>query len=212
MNGQVCTTCLPIFSRNEVDRMKVFRNIFFLSVLFISLTVFTGCKNSTTQKVEQLPRYEDLVDNADTVEVMQLVDRFFGFAMEGNASEAAGMLFMPGEDVYDEPLPMDNDNMAEVRQLLESITIKSYHIDYIKFNEAHDNEVKVTAVLEEAHDDMPAITTVFYFKPQDYLSNWVLCMADSRIGQNTIIESEEQDSLSKRFSDDIEKRNQNNVN
>ena len=208
MNGQVCTTCLPILSRNKAERMKVIRNLFFLCVVFVSIFVISSCKKSTNQKVEQLPRYEELVDNADTLEVMQLVDRFFSFAMEGNATEAAGMLYVSGEDVYDEPLPMDNENMAEVRQLLESINIKSYHIDYIKFNEAHDNEVKVTAVLEEAQGDMPAITTVFYFKPQDYLSNWVLCVTDSRKGQSTIIESEEQDSLSKKFCDEIEQRNQ----
>ncbi|MDE6011715.1 MAG: hypothetical protein K2G91_03155, partial [Prevotella sp.] len=156
--------------------------------------------------VQPLQPYEELVTNQDTVAVIQLVDRFFGYIMEGHVDDAAAMLYVAGDDIYDEPMLMDNEEMAQVRQLLETIDIQSYRIDYIKFSEAHNNEVKVTAVIEEAHDGMPDITTAFYFKPQDYLTNWVLCLADSYRGQDAIVDNDSKDSLTQKFQNEVEEQ------
>lgn len=183
--------------------MKVKFIFLFLAVLVV--VSFGSCKKSDNGN-NALQPYEELVTNQDTLAVIQLVDRFFGYVMEGHVADAAAMLYVAGDGIYDEPILMDNDEMAEVRQLLETIDVKSYRIDYIKFSEAYNNEVKVTVVMEEAHDGMPEISTAFYFKPQDYLSNWVLCMADSYRGQDAIVDNDSKDSLTQKFQKDVEER------
>lgn len=178
----------------------------FLFLLMVAAAISLGsCKSEKSANNQILP-YEELVSNKDTVAVVELIDRFFGYAKEGHVSDAAAMLYVSGDGDYDEPMLMDNDEMAQVRQLLETIDIKSYRIDYIKFNEAHNNEVKVTVVMEEGHDGMPDITTAFYFKPQDYLTNWVLCLADSYRGQNAFVDNDSKDSLTQKFQSEIEEQ------
>lgn len=198
---------LPNFTKKKEMKVKQY-NFLFLIVFVVAVVSLGGCRSDkpANDNVQPLQPYEELVTNQDTVAVIQLVDRFFGYIMEGHVDDAAAMLYVAGDDIYDEPMLMDNEEMAQVRQLLETIDIQSYRIDYIKFSEAHNNEVKVTAVIEEAHDGMPDITTAFYFKPQDYLTNWVLCLADSYRGQDAIVDNDSKDSLTQKFQNEVEEQ------
>lgn len=86
------------------------------------------------------------------------------------------------DSVYEEPQPLSNEEMASIKNMLSALPIKSHTIDYIKFKEVYNNEVKCTALIMEAYDNVPEIKTAFYFKPIDHLGKWRLCMVDSRRG------------------------------
>lgn len=171
-------------------------------VLFMAMT-FVGCKDKP-KPTNNMTGFEQNLTNTDSVAVMNLVDRFFECAENGRYDEAASMLYRDNVDsVNEEPQPLDNEHIAKVKQILSALPIKRHEINYIKFQETYSNEVKCTAVIEEAHDDVPEIKTVFYFKPIDYLGNWKLCMVDSYNGDFTIVKNNKQDSLTDKFSKEM---------
>jgi len=177
-------------------------------VLFVSLTLMTGCKREKTAQQPVLTDYEQTMTNQDTLAVTQLVDRFFGFIENDQLAEAVAMLYkMNEEDVYQEPQLLDNEQMQKVMNAYRPfLPIRSHRIDYIKFYSAHDNEVKVTAIMEEATADRPEMTTVFYFKPYDYMTNWRLCTFSSDDGNRRIISNAETDSMQQRYSEELEQK------
>ena len=58
----------------------------------------------------------------DTAEVKQLVDKFFKYGEEKNFTEAAGMLYSTIEGSED-PQPLNNDEMPEVKKMLETFAM-----------------------------------------------------------------------------------------
>lgn len=145
--------------------------------------------------------FEQNMTNEDSTAVINLVNTFFECAENGRYDEAASMLYKDNVDTVEaEPLPLDNEHIAKVKQLLSSLPIKRHEIEYIKFQETYSNEVKCTAIIEDAHDNVPEIKTVFYFKPIDYLGSWKLCLIDSYNGDMTIVKGNKQDSLTDAFN------------
>ena len=145
--------------------------------------------------------FEQNMTNEDSTAVINLVNTFFECAENGRYDEAASMLYKDNVDTVEaEPQPLDNEHIAKVKQLLSSLPIKRHEIEYIKFQETYSNEVKCTAIIEDAHDNVPEIKTVFYFKPIDYLGSWKLCLIDSYNGDMTIVKGSKQDSLSDAFN------------
>ena len=133
---------------------------------------------------------------------------FFQLAESGRYDEAASMLFKNNVDtVYDEPKPLDNKDMEKVKTLLSSLPIKSHTIDYIKFKEVYENEVKCTAIIMEAHDNIPEVKTVFYFKPVSYLGKWKLCLVDSHHGDQTVIKADKKDSMQNEYQKEMREKN-----
>ena len=84
----------------------------------------------------------------DTLAVKQLVDKFFTYAKEKNFTEAAGMLYRAANDLKEEPQPLNNDEMAEVKHMLELFPMVDYRIEYIKFDEANLNEVLCYVIMK----------------------------------------------------------------
>lgn len=175
-------------------------------LLIISPLFMTSCKDKP--KPNPQTTFEQSMPNKDSVAVTGLVNVFFQLAESGRYDEAASMLFKNNVDtVYDEPQPLDNKDMEKVKTLLSSLPIKSHTIDYIKFKEVYENEVKCTAIIMEAHDNIPEVKTVFYFKPVSYLGKWKLCLVDSHHGDQTVIKADKKDSMQNEYQKEMREKN-----
>lgn len=175
-------------------------------LLIISPLFMTSCKDKP--KPNPQTTFEQSMTNKDSVAVTGLVNVFFQLAESGRYDEAASMLFKNNVDtVYDEPQPLDNKDMEKVKALLSSLQIKSHTIDYIKFKEVYENEVKCTAIIMEAHDNIPEVKTVFYFKPVSYLGKWKLCLVDSHHGDQTVIKADKKDSMQNEYQKEMREKN-----
>lgn len=175
-------------------------------LLIISPLFMTSCKDKPKQNPQTT--FEQSMTNKDSVAVTGLVNVFFQLAESGRYDEAASMLFKNNVDtVYDEPQPLDNKDMEKVKTLLSSLPIKSHTIDYIKFKEVYENEVKCTAIIMEAHDNIPEVKTVFYFKPVSYLGKWKLCLVDSHHGDQTVIKADKKDSMQNEYQKEMREKN-----
>ena len=174
-------------------------------LLIISPLFMTSCKDKP--KPNPQTTFEQSMTNKDSVAVTGLVNVFFQLAESGRYDEAASMLFKNNVDtVYDEPQPLDNKDMKKVKTLLSSLPIKSHTIDYIKFKEVYENEVKCTAIIMEAHDNIPEVKTVFYFKPVSYLGKWKLCLVDSHHGDQTVIKADKKDSMQNEYQKEMRQK------
>ena len=175
-------------------------------LLIISPLFMKSCKDKP--KPNPQTTFEQSMTNKDSVAVTGLVNVFFQLAESGRYDEAASMLFKNNVDtVYDEPKPLDNKDMEKVKTLLSSLPIKSHTIDYIKFKEVYENEVKCTAIIMEAHDNIPEVKTVFYFKPVSYLGKWKLCLVDSHHGDQTVIKADKKDSMQNEYQKEMREKN-----
>lgn len=175
-------------------------------LLIISPLFMTSCKDKP--KPNPQTTFEQSMTNKDSVAVTGLVNVFFQLAESGRYDEAASMLFKNNVDtVYDEPQPLDYKDMEKVKTLLSSLPIKSHTIDYIKFKEVYENEVKCTAIIMEAHDNIPEVKTVFYFKPVSYLGKWKLCLVDSHHGDQTVIKADKKDSMQNEYQKEMREKN-----
>lgn len=175
-------------------------------LLIISPLFMTSCKDKP--KPNPQTTFEQSMTNKDSVAVTGLVNVFFQLAESGRYDEAASMLFKNNVDtVYDEPKPLDNKDMEKVKTLLSFLPIKSHTIDYIKFKEVYENEVKCTAIIMEAHDNIPEVKTVFYFKPVSYLGKWKLCLVDSHHGDQTVIKADKKDSMQNEYQKEMREKN-----
>lgn len=175
-------------------------------LLIISPLFMTSCKDKP--KPNPQTTFEQSMTNKDSVAVTGLVNVFFQLAESGRYDEAASMLFKNNVDtVYDEPQLLDNKDMEKVKTLLSSLPIKSHTIDYIKFKEVYENEVKCTAIIMEAHDNIPEVKTVFYFKPVSYLGKWKLCLVDSHHGDQTVIKADKKDSMQNEYQKEMREKN-----
>lgn len=185
---------------------KIFYMILGVFLLTISPLFMTSCKDKP--KPNPQTTFEQSMTNKDSVAVTGLVNVFFQLAESGRYDEAASMLFKNNVDtVYDEPQPLDNKDMEKVKTLLSSLPIKSHTIDYIKFKEVYENEVKCTAIIMEAHDNIPEVKTVFYFKPVSYLGKWKLCLVDSHHGDQTVIKANKKDSMQNEYQKEMREKN-----
>lgn len=183
--------------------LYIILGIFLLS---ISPLFMTSCKDKP--KPNPQTTFEQSMTNKDSVAVTGLINVFFQLAESGRYDEAASMLFKNNVDtVYDEPQPLDNKDMEKVKTLLSSLPIKSHTIDYIKFKEVYENEVKCTAIIMEAHDNIPEVKTVFYFKPVSYLGKWKLCLVDSHHGDQTVIKADKKDSMQNEYQKEMREKN-----
>ena len=176
-------------------------------LLVIIVMALSGCKGRQDNTGDtEVTGFEKSMTAEDTATVIKLVNTFFEYAESGKYADAAGMLYAANDsDNYAEPELLDNEQMEVVRRTLRSLPIKSHKIDYIKFNRTFSNEVKVTAIIEEAHDGMPEIKTVYYFKPFDYLGGWRLCYVDTNNGDTGLVDESQKEALTKEFNADQEK-------
>ncbi len=65
------------------------------------------------------------------------------------------MLYRAANDLKEEPQPLNNDEMAEVKHMLELFRMVDYRIEYIKFDEANLNEVLCYVIMKKADGETP---------------------------------------------------------
>lgn len=186
--------------------MKKIQTFLGALALVLSLVALGSCgekKKAPSNKTG----FEESLTSADSAEVTHLVNQFFEYAQSGKYDEAAGMLYKDNVDsVHNEPQPLDNKGIAEMKSLLSSLPIQSHRIDYLKFSETYANEVKCSAVIMPAHDNVPEVKTVFYFKPVNYLGSWKLCMIDSHNGDRPVVDSDKKDSVQRQYEREMEEK------
>ena len=181
--------------------MKSFRFLILIlaSALMLSLSSCNSC-SSKKKEVQGPPPtdFEKGMTAKDTTAVKELVDQFFAYAKEKNFTEAAGMLYRTTED-SDEPQPLNNDEMAEVKTMLETFPMVDYRIEYIKFSDSEENEVLCYVIMKKAEGDMPEMSTKMFFKPVNYMGNWVLCLTNTGYGDKGVVDPNKRDSVEKNY-------------
>lgn len=78
----------------------------------------------------------------------------------------------------------------------------------LRLMETYANEEKCTAILQEAHDNVPEIKTVYYFKPINYLGKWKLCLMDSHHGDQTVVDGDKRDSVTSHYEAEMREKYQ----
>ena len=108
----------------------------------------------------------------DTTSVEKLVNTYMTYAQNKQYSEAA-MLFKPDTtDIWNVPVPLDNDEMESVKAVLKRFPVLSYKITNMEFRTAVDNEIKCSFVMNDSLN----ITSSWTFRPMNYLGGWRLCL------------------------------------
>lgn len=182
---------------------KIVRIVLSLScmALIISLLSCNSCGKSEERDNGPKPTdFENAISNKDTLAVETLIDEFFTYAKDKEFSKAAAMLYCNMEDPNGEPQPLDNEQMEDVCRMLNSIPMVDYKIEYIKFNEFNSNEVMCYVIIMKGDGDMPDVTTKMFFKPINYLGNWLLCLTNSDYGDRGLVDPDKRDSLKNAFN------------
>ena len=184
--------------------MKFYKkSLLFLVPMLFMLLMMNSCNSCSNKKDEpkgpQPTEFEEAMTAKDTTAVKQLVDQFFSYVKEKNFSEAAGMLYRNDEDPNHEPQQLNNEEMAEVRGMLESVPMVDYRIEYIKFDENYQNEVLCHVIIKKAEGDMPEMSTKMFFKPVNYMGNWLLCLTNTEYGDKGVVNPDKRDSVQKDF-------------
>lgn len=180
--------------------MKRTKNLLYLFLLTLPLFL-TTCKEKKKEVMQQT-MFEQNMEEKDTIAILNVVDKFFGYLKEGRPTDAAGMLYMKHpQKPYDEPELLDNEQLQKAIATLKSIPVTDYKVDYIKIHESYENEVKCTVTMFKGNgNDKPDAKTVFYLRPVSYLGNWVLCLMDTNSGSNTIVNSKDRDSVATNYT------------
>lgn len=186
--------------------MKI-RNIPLMLLVLVLVTAFFSCRSDKKDKTSQETDFEQAMGAEDTLAVLKLVDEFFGYAENGQYDEAAMMLYRNDTEKDGSPVPLDNDELDQVRNMLRSIPMVDYTVEYIKFNEYYANEVLCKVVISEAEGDMPAITTKMFFKPVFFSGNWVLCLTNTEYGDKRLVTQEEGDSMAEEYKKEQQTEN-----
>ena len=180
-----------------------------IGVVLLVIIVFAivGCQKKQAKENSSLTKFEMALTNQDTVQVTSLVNSFFELVESNQIVDAVAMLYEDCDsDQYGKPELLNNEKIAAVMSLLESFPILNHRIEYIKFSQAWENEVKVSAIIAEATDSQPEIKTVFYFKPIDYLGGWHLCMVNTNEGDRRLIENARADSMANKYYGQLEEK------
>lgn len=187
--------------------MKKYKNIYSRSIVFSAmLLVFmslllVNCKG-TKEENNGMTDFEAAMTNEDSLAVVDLIDQFFVALENGEVNSAVAMLYkVDPRDMNGTPEVLDNEEMENLRTLFASIPVYEHKIDYIKFYNRILNEVKCTAILQPAHDNVPSATMSYYFKPINSMGTWVLCLMNSDSGNFTIVKNEDKDSLTEHYQE-----------
>lgn len=176
-------------------------------LLLLAIVVFAGCKNNKAPEESQYTAYEQAMTSKDTAAVTHLIDVFFEYLERGEVTNAVAMLYHDNDsDIYAEPQLLDNEQIPVMTNMLKSFPIVGHRIEYIKFNEAHRNEVKVKGIIAPAEGNRPEIATEFYFKPIDYLNGWRLTMLNSKDGDLRLITNAKADSMQQHYQQEMQEK------
>lgn len=178
-------------------------------LLFVLVFALASCNSCSKKETPQGPpptEFEEKMTSKDTVAVKELVDKFFTFVKDKNYSEAAGMVYRAAQEPGGEPELLNNEEMADVRTMLQSVPMVDYRIEYIKFDDADENEVLCYVIIQKAEGDMPELSTKMFFKPINYMGNWLLCLTNTEYGDKGVVKPDKRDSVEKAFHRQAQKK------
>lgn len=144
----------------------------------ICLLSFFSCQSADKEKQKdsnttELNSFVSGLVKEDTIAVEKLVNSYMTYAQNKQYAEAAAMLYKPDTaDIWNEPVPLNNDEMETVKTVLKSFPVHSYKITEMKFNTAVDNEIRCSFVMNESSN----ITSSWTFRLMNYLGGWRLCL------------------------------------
>lgn len=183
-----------------MKRINLYTGIYVIAI--ISVLSALSCKSGKNKPEPVRTDFELGMAKEDSLEVERLIDEFFQYAIDKNYTEAAGMLYKnDSSDIRKEPQPLNNKEMASIRNMLEVIPIEGYRIEYMKFSESYENEVLCHVIIRKGNGrDIPEMTTKMFFKPISYLGGWCLGIMNSEWGDRELVEPDKRDSLEDRKS------------
>lgn len=166
-------------------------------IVVLAVGIFGSCNSKKEQQGPQPTEFEMGLTNQDSIAVRGLLDQFFSFVKAKDYAGATQMLYRTSlDDPKAEPQPLDNDEIRQVMQMLKSVPMEGYRIEYMKFNEANNNEVLCYVIIKKGNGkDMPDITTKMFFKPMSYLGQWSLGLMNSEWGDHGIVDPAKRDSM-----------------
>jgi hypothetical protein len=143
-----------------------------------------SCNNKSNKAYvdDGLTEFSRHLTTQDTVDVRNLLCRFLDAAVAGQFEDAAAMLYAPDTaNVWNEPLPLDNDQLHAEAFRLSMLPPVSYTIDYINFTSAVDNDAKITLLVKEGDPEknIEPVTVNIHLNPMNYLGGWRLCIASN---------------------------------
>lgn len=186
--------------------MKTLKYLSLLLLVTLVLMI-SGCKKKAEKPAGPEPtKFEQAMTAKDTLAVKNLIDKFFTFVKEKKYGDAAAMLCRNDTTKQHVPEPLDNKEMQKVREMLESVPMVDYEIEYIKFDKYYANEVLCNVIIKEAEGDMPAIKTKMFFKPVDCADGWALCVMNTEYGDKGVVNPYKRDSVRKAYEEKERKK------
>lgn len=174
-----------------------------IAAVALLLTIsITSCNSKKEQKGPQPTEFEVGMTNQDSIAVRGLIDQFFTFVKDKDYAGATQMLYRtPLNDPKGQPEPLDNDEISRVMQMLKSVPMEGYKIEYMKFNQSYNNEVLCYVIIKKSDSkDMPDVTTKMFFKPMSYLGQWCLGLMNSEWGDQGVVDPAKRDSLKDEYA------------
>ena len=144
----------------------------FLAILLM-LTVYVGCsdKKAPTQK-----KVEYTFSHQDSIDVLNLVNRFKGYLEENDLRSAVEMLSIVKGDSL---LPLEPIQQRRQAMALSMVKGVQYDVDYMMFHSDRNNEVKLNITLfEKDENDSRPNTIAFFLRPVRHEGQWFLTTKD----------------------------------
>ena len=133
---------LFILSKSNLDcKMKIHHLLFplWMGIIICSVSACAD-KNKKSSEEQTQTEFEQTLEAKDTIAVKELIDQFFTYVKNKQTDEAILMLYRNDQTEDGTPVSLNNEEMAEVRAMLESIPMAGYEIAYMKFSEHYANE------------------------------------------------------------------------
>ena len=148
----------------------------------------SSCKNKKAPQDEELrpvqvAEKEYVFTNADTTEVLNLVNQFIGFLEKKDIRGAVEMLsFLDGDSI----VPLTPQFQTRQAMSLATCMGVGYKIDRLVFETDKKNEVKMDITLfEKPEGDPRPNQTSFYFRPVRFEGKWYLTTKDNITDTNS---------------------------
>ena len=148
------------------------------SILLFCLSSCTGNKTGDQSQGHEDTKQIMSLSKNDTTAVKSLVERYFNCLRNKKVDEAISMLYYLDENGLIIPLP--DELKQNQRRILQMHSGLEYKIDYIKFWQETDSEVKFTCILfdKKPGDNRPN-EVKFLIRPMRHNDEWYLTMADT---------------------------------
>ena len=114
--------------------MKIHHLLFplWMGIIICSVSACAD-KNKKSSEEQTQTEFEQTLEAKDTIAVKELIDQFFTYVKNKQTDEAILMLYRNDQTEDGTPVSLNNEEMAEVRAMLESIPRAGCVLAYMKF-------------------------------------------------------------------------------